>query len=145
MQNPFLKKIHLDDLMILSGLDAVCFPQNPWKTEDFTSLTNVGGFGFVVGHDGFPIGFIFAQTVGDETEILRIATLPAFRRHGYADALLLALEKSVSKNHKIFLEVRAKNISAHNLYLKHGFEKIHERENYYQKPDDHAHVYVKKV
>ena len=145
MQNPYIRKINENDFLSICGLDAICFPHSPWQSDDFSALIDVGGFGFIVGHAGFPIGFIFAQTVENETEILRIATLPAFRRHGYADALLLALEKSFKKDHTIFLEVRQKNIHAHQLYIKHGFEKTGERKDYYSDPVDHAHLYSKKL
>ncbi len=144
MQNHYIRRLNELDFLAIAGLDAICFPESPWRADDFSSLTDVGGFGFVIGHAGIHMGFIFAQKTDKEVEILRIATIPAFRRHGYADKLILEVLKDLEKNTKVFLEVRAGNEHANKLYKKHGFEKIGHREKYYKDPVEDAHVFSKK-
>lgn len=144
MLKQFIRRITPNDFMAIVGLDAICFPEGPWRVEDFSSLSDVGGFGFIIEREGLPIGFLFAQKIIDEIEILRIAVLPTFRRHGYADALIMALEKTANPEDKIFLEVRQSNEHARMLYIKHGFEQISERENYYANPKENAHIYRKR-
>lgn len=84
-------------------------------------------------------GLYFAA---DEGEITNVAVLPECRRQGVADALL---EHVLDAAHKlglsqIFLEVRASNVPAQELYKKHGF--IHQgiRKNFYRDPKEDAVV-----
>lgn len=90
------------------------------------------------------MAFLFAQRIADEIEILRIGVLPSLRRHGYAGALIIALEKSSKPSDKIFLEVRESNDEAISLYIKHGFTKIAAREKCYNNPVEDAHIYHKE-
>lgn len=145
MPSRFIRKIESFDLQSVCGLDAICFPESPWKLSDFSSMFGSGGFGFLIEDDGIILGFVFAQTVDVQTEIFRLGTLPAFRHHGHAERLLEALEKKLSMPHTLFLEVRASNKAAQSLYLKKGFTQIAERENYYSSPSENAIILSQKI
>ncbi len=75
--------------------------------------------------------FALLQVVGDEADLLLIATSPPYRKQGHAMALL---KRVCAPFEKIFLEVRAGNQAACKLYERCGFQKIGLRKNYYINP-----------
>ncbi len=89
------------------------------------------------GQDGSP-PFLGAHVIGDEAEIVNLATYPAYRRLGLAAALIEALFFSHPGLKQVFLEVRASNAAAQALYEKMGFSRYAVRRNYYEKPDEDA-------
>lgn len=85
-------------------------------------------------------GFIAARMAADDLHINNVAVREKYRRHGIGSALLsaaLVLGKEKGA-HKAFLEVRASNKAAQNLYARHGFEIIGKRANYYSEPIENA-------
>lgn len=82
--------------------------------------------------------FLGAHVIGDEAEIVNLATYPAYRRLGLAAALIEALFFSHPGLKQVFLEVRASNAAAQALYEKMGFSRYAVRRNYYEKPDEDA-------
>jgi len=99
------------------------------------------------------LGFAVFRQVGDDGELLQIATCPNARRRGIADRLLGATLEYATKKifNAVHLEVRALNVAAIKLYEKHGFKKIRVRPGYYDNPAEDAivycldlHSYVKK-
>jgi ribosomal-protein-alanine N-acetyltransferase len=84
-------------------------------------------------------GFLVCRAAGaDEYEILNLAVAPEFRRGGVARALLRSLLKTVSGS--VFLEVRASNQAAIDLYKSLSFEEVGRRPEYYRSPSDSAIV-----
>ncbi|MBX9732184.1 MAG: GNAT family N-acetyltransferase [Sphingomonas sp.] len=83
-----------------------------------------------------PAGFALARAIGDETELLLLATLPEVRRRGVGGALLRSIiNDAIDRNVKtIYLEVRAGNEALH-LYRGAGFNKVGERRAYYRGAD----------
>lgn len=80
-------------------------------------------------------GFILAQIVIDEAEILSIAVAPGSRRNGLAANLigaLTGLAREVGAS-SLFLEVASDNDPALQLYRKLGFVEIGRRSRYYQR------------
>lgn len=113
---------------LLAALHAQSF-DNPWNESAFKKLlmlpTTIG----VVCN----AGFVLCSVVMDEAEILTICVIPEQRKKGIASALLkkimlLLKGKNVKK---IFLDVRASNLNALNLYYRHGFIQVDSRKNYY--------------
>ena len=74
----------------------------------------------------------------DEWELLNIAVAQEFRRKGLARALWSAAVTSFRGT--IFLEVRASNQAAINLYKSLNFKGISTRKNYYEFPSEAAIV-----
>lgn len=84
------------------------------------------------------IGYIGLELLVDHADITGIAVLNEYRKKGLASYLLnTAIENCINMNlDNIFLEVRASNLPAINLYEKLGFEKISIRNNYYSNGED---------
>lgn len=78
------------------------------------------------------VGFAIYECVLDEASLLNIAIHPDHQGHGHGRHLLhnsiAALDANITR---IFLEVRASNLSAQRLYLSEGFTEIGQRRNYY--------------
>jgi [ribosomal protein S18]-alanine N-acetyltransferase len=74
----------------------------------------------------------------DEAEILNIETLPSHRRQGLAQSLLLEVINWAASNQRthIWLEVRASNLAAIQLYQKLNFRHISTRTRYYADGED---------
>jgi ribosomal-protein-alanine N-acetyltransferase len=88
------------------------------------------------------IGYIVCWIVADELHILNLATEPARRRKGTARLLVLAaLKYGFERNvRRAFLEVRASNEAALNLYEGFGFVRSMVRRGYYDLPVEDAVV-----
>ncbi len=72
-----------------------------------------------------------------ESEILHLETLASFRRIGLARRLLRILKQQPGD---LFLEVRASNRAALQLYQSEGFIPVGVRKNYYSCPSEEAIV-----
>lgn len=72
--------------------------------------------------------------LGDEAHIVILATHPAWRRKGLAEALLRHIVAQIREIDvtQVTLEVRAGNIAAQQLYKKLGFEEVGRRKRYYR-------------
>jgi len=88
------------------------------------------------------IGYIVCWVVADELHILNLATGPARRRKGIARHLVLtALKLGYERNvRRAFLEVRASNEAALDLYEGLGFVRSIVRKGYYDLPIEDAVV-----
>ena len=128
-----IKKEHLDQIV---QIEKLCFPC-PWSKEQFEiALTDTYTELYGIVYQNKIVSYLLCSVVIDYAEILNIATLPEYRKKGFAEELLKYwLNFEHIKNIKIILEVRAKNIPAQNLYKKFGFHQIHIRKNYYKDDD----------
>ena len=79
------------------------------------------------------VAFATWQTVCDEATLLSIAVDDGYRGQGIATTLLEYGESRLAKQgiEKIFLEVRASNDAARQLYKRFRYQVIAERKNYY--------------
>lgn len=80
---------------------------------------------------GEAVAFVIWRNLGDEGEILTLASALRARRMGYVKKLLLALFDANSQVARWWIEVHALNLGALNLYTKMGFQKVSERRQYY--------------
>lgn len=91
--------------------------------------------------DGEIAGFAVVRDVAPgEMELLTLAVLPSLRRKGLARTLLRALPAGSD----IYLEVRASNRIAQELYLSTGFRLIGRRPAYYEGPTEDAIVMLRQ-
>ena len=67
----------------------------------------------------------------DHDHLISIAVRPESRKKGFGEALLMELEKWLSKERPLRLEVRQSNLAAIHLYSKRGFAKTGLAEGYY--------------
>lgn len=88
------------------------------------------------------IGYHHFWVVADEVHILNLAVDPAYQRQGYASQLLrFAFDFGRERGARsAFLEVRASNSAAQELYAHFGFERIDIRKVYYSDNKENAHV-----
>ena len=89
--------------------------------------------------DGTLLGYGGISLVADEAEIITVAVSPAHRRQGIARALMehmLCLAEDARAS--VYLEVRASNTPARELYLSLGFAETGVRKNYYTSPREDA-------
>jgi ribosomal-protein-alanine N-acetyltransferase len=93
---------------------------------------------YIVAREGEEVlGYIGIERVADEFHIINMAVHPDHRRKKIGEMLL----KVVLNDHDMFyLEVRASNIAAQELYKKFGFEKVGIRKNYYSDNDEDAYI-----
>ena len=119
-------------------IEKECF-SDPWSIASIESEHNDSAnirFVAMVDDDVAGYGMMFV-TKGIEANIENMAVKHNFRRQGIADELLAALVTAAG-GLPIYLEVRANNVAAQELYKKHGFVAKGLRKEYYRKPTEDA-------
>lgn len=110
----------------------------PWSEKLFRDGLERGHDGVVaVDAAGRVAGFSVVQYILDEAHLLDIAVDPGRQGQGIGRYLLDNLVQVAAKRNcsMIFLEVRAGNTRAIDLYRQSGFNEIGLRKNYYPAPD----------
>ncbi len=136
-----IEKANAADIPALAALEAEIF-SDPWTAHTI----EVHLADFTVARDGESIaGYCCLSHVLDEGSIDIIATAPAYRRQGIADALLDAAWTEAQHLGLAFLtlEVRASNAPAIALYQKHGYAQVGLRRGYYAHPKEDAILMTK--
>lgn len=120
------------DLIAAFQLEQVCHAF-PWSEATFRSNQGERYINQKITIDNRLAGFIICQTVADEATLFNIAVHPDFRRKGLATTLLTSLidQLTTFDIKMLWLEVRASNSIAMNLYQQLGFNEITIRKNYY--------------
>lgn len=130
-------KAHLEQIM---ALEQDCFARDAWpeeimRFELFAEHTRY----FVLLEDEKLLGYAGLSKIpgSDQADVQTIAVSTELRGRGFGRKLMDRLlgEAKAQKATEIFLEVRADNLVAQNLYESLGFEHIDTRKRYYQ-PDD---------
>ena len=123
----------------------------PWSIQNF--LNSVLSSHICVGlqQNGRWIAYAVFSLAAGEAELLILGVVKSQQKHGYASLLLNHMEKYLSQHvSEIFLEVRASNSAAINLYEKLGYGCLGERKNYYpglakDKKRENALIYGKHI
>lgn len=110
---------------------------SPWKPIEF--IKNLPDF-YIAKLGEKVVGFIGLEQTGDEAHIIHMAVHPSHRRMGIGTALINQAKKINCR--KIFLEVRAGNQIAQNLYKKLGFAELPRRKKYYNDNDEDAVIMI---
>lgn len=139
--NVMIRKMTLDDIEQVIAIDRESFSL-PWPERSFRfELTdNPASRCWVAEVDGKIAGMIVVWLIVDEVHVATIATHPDFRRQGIAKNLLsYALQHlSTEGAQSSFLEVRASNLVAQEMYRKFGYEESGVRRHYYRDNDEDA-------
>jgi len=127
-----LRPMQNSDLSNVVAIENAVYLQH-WTPRIFSNCLRVGYDSWLLEKAGCLIGYGFMSTGAGEAHILNLCIHPIYQRQGYGQQILehllaIAREKKVDS---VFLEVRASNIAALNLYLKIGFNQIAVRKNYY--------------
>lgn len=120
---------------------------DPWSDESFTRLVTVQREHIRVAELGAAVvGYWIGSRIDDEAELANLAVDPTQRRAGVGGRLLDHFLKHVGAHERttVFLEVRASNVGAQELYMGRGFEPIHRRKGYYSQPTEDALVMVRE-
>jgi len=142
-----LRVLGLGDLDQLETLERTVFSLS-WSKKQLATVLAVKNVQFwgIVRLDQL-IGYISWVNLLQEAEIWNVAVLPEYRRQGWGSSLLKKALFCLKKNQvkKVFLEVRASNLPAQQLYLKFGFCVQGRRKNYYSDTKEDALIMVKEM
>ncbi len=125
--------ISLTDVKNLMIIENACH-SHPWSEKTFSSCVGGRYFGeYVVINNNETLGFYIAEYVVGEATLMDICVKPSQQGKGYGKVLLdqFLAQAKVKGATKIWLEVRAKNISAQMLYMNAGFIETGRRTGYY--------------
>ncbi|MCM1288703.1 MAG: GNAT family N-acetyltransferase [Clostridium sp.] len=129
------------NLLVFAGVDK---SGNPFEKTVFGGMDFQSRLAQIGKNECEFAGYMIANVIGDESELLRIAVVPERRKLHTGCRLLKKYLKNTNAA-SYFLEVRAGNIPARGLYEKLGYEAIHVRKGYYQNPLEDAIVYELKI
>lgn len=129
MKFSVLTSAHLPELMTL---EQACH-SHPWSENTMDSC--IGGRYFNQGLwiNQQLVGFYIAEQAGDDICLMDICVHPQHQGQGLAQQLMnhLLAQATTKQAQNIFLEVRASNTAAINLYTRHEFIETGLRPNYY--------------
>lgn len=133
MSDFIIKDWSISDIDAIANMHRLNF-KDAWSKDMLLSSFNAQGFvGGLIEVDGQIACTVAFSSVLGEAELLSVVTRSNFRGLGLAVKLLThyLLVLKTAGNVCAFLEVRASNTPAINLYKKLGFVLISERKNYY--------------
>lgn len=137
-----LRAATAEDLDAIMALETSIFTTDAWSRENMAAelAGEYGHYLVAVDHEAQDavIGYagLLAPLRAPDADVQTIAVAPGHRRRGIGSALLRALlgEAALRGAERVFLEVRADNPQAQELYSGFGFEQLGVRRGYYQ-PD----------
>ena len=139
--NLIIRKMTADDIPAVVELDKMSFSL-PWPERSFRfELTdNPASRCWVAEVDGRVVGMIVVWLLVEEAHVATLATHPDLRRQSIAKKLLShALRYLINEGAQTsFLEVRASNIAAQEMYRRFGYEESGRRRRYYKDNDEDA-------
>jgi ribosomal-protein-alanine acetyltransferase len=133
-----IQKASTADLDTLNRIEQDCFTTEAFSKSQIASLLKAANsISLLTKVDGQTVGFIIGLVHDYEKikigHIVTIDVLAKCRRKGVGMELLKEIEKEF-RNVGVrvcYLEVRADNVVAKQLYLKLGYSKVEVLENYY--------------
>jgi ribosomal-protein-alanine acetyltransferase len=137
-----LRRAGLDDLDAIMRIEQAVFESDAWSASTMRAeLSDRHGYyivAFPVGDDATIVGYagLHSAKRDPQADVQTIAVAEPARRGGLGRALMTRLiDEARSRGAEtVFLEVRADNPGAQQLYTSLGFEEIAVRQAYYQ-PD----------
>ena len=135
------------DVADIAALERLCFSA-PWSEKSIAEELDTGFSLWLTARlDGAIAGYVGAQLVPPEADMMNLAVVPELRRRGTAQALLQALQERLAARGigSLTLEVRASNLPAQWLYTAAGFACIGRRPNYYLAPREDALILRKEL
>lgn len=126
------KLITPSDVEHLMPIETACH-SHPWSDKTFKSCIGGRYFGYYLIEENKTVGFYIGEHVVGEVTLMDICVEPSLQGKGYGKRLLehfIAETKAIEAS-KVWLEVRAKNISAQMMYINKGFTETSRRTGYY--------------
>ena len=142
-----VRPMQVRDIAAVAAIEARMFT-DPWPAASFTEMLVQRHTVALVGEaEDRVVGYAIGTAVVDEGEVLNLAVDAAVQRRGFgralAERLLELLEERGAQS--LFLEVRASNRAAIELYQALGFKPLGRRKAYYRAPREDAVTMVRKV
>ncbi len=150
-----IRKMRESDVAPIVAFEKDIFPE-PWSAVAFQdTLAYEDGGGIVAEletQDGSKsvaeiVGYACYYSAAGETHLTNIAVAKSYRRKGVAKRLLETIfaKARLARSEAVFLEVRASNQSAQQLYARFGFTELYRRKRYYGNPTEDAIVFVREL
>jgi [ribosomal protein S18]-alanine N-acetyltransferase len=133
-----LRLLRYDDLGAVLDLERTLFPDDAWSPGMFAEELAMQGHGrhYIAAEEGNTlVGYAGMMLPGGrQAEVLTIAVAEGHWGQGIGSALLTNLLDEAGRHDcsEVFLEVRADNPRAQDLYRRFGFEHVGIRRGYYQ-------------
>jgi ribosomal-protein-alanine N-acetyltransferase len=125
------RKMTPQDLPEVASIESDAGP-HPWNEKHYADSLNSQHVCMVAEQEGKLVAQGVVMIAGGEASLLILTVARKAQGKGYGQAMLQHLtEEASDKADTLFLEVRASNKAAFNLYLKEGFSEIGRRRNYY--------------
>ena len=140
MKELIFRRLTIEDLDIVFSLEEMCFSM-PWSKKSFEEALAGNGYFYLGAFCGEKhVGTVGLQLLGDEGEVMNVATHPDVRGQGIAKRLLneMLMQAGNQGIRRFMLEVRALNAPAIAVYKSAGFEEVGRRKKYYHDPEDDA-------
>lgn len=120
------------DLPAVISIERACYPI-PWSENVFRECLRGKNLCFVLVKGSDIVGHAVVSVVLDETHLLNLCVSPDFARQGFGRYFLKQLiQGAIDRDSTLFfLEVRASNDIARQLYFSEGFNEVGVRPNYY--------------
>jgi len=127
-----IRTIDIQDIPRVMEVERKCYPI-PWSESVFEGSVTGNNECWLIEYQGLLCGHAVVLNVLDEAHLLNVCIAPEFSRKGLGRVLLQHLiSQAIERNATVFfLEVRASNRSAIDLYFSEGFNEVGLRPNYY--------------
>ena len=131
-----IRPVRQDDVAEISLLEETSF-NDPYPSYFLSELARDHPDTFLVlTLNNEIVGYGVVDRWEDHDHLISIAVRPDSRRKGFGERLLIELERRLSKERPLELEVRQSNLAAIQLYSKRGFTKTGTAEGYYGDGED---------
>lgn len=143
-----LKKLKINNLDAILDLEAICFPGEGWKKEDWEDLLTDERSTYYAFMDGERlVGSTFTYNwkgEHDYVKIMNIAVHPDYRKQGLAHKLMALVheEMHTSGLNRICAETRASNKAMQKIFDDCGYKRTSVVENGYDNPQEDEYKYV---
>lgn len=130
---PLLRPMRVADLERVMLVEHSAYSV-PWTRGNFVDSLAAGYLAQMLVHGTHGlIGYFVAMPGLDEMHLLNLTVAPAHQRRGHSLTLLDSLEQHGREQRfaKLWLEVRASNQRARQLYARRGFAEVGLRRGYY--------------
>lgn len=110
---------------------------HPWNANHFTDSLRSGYQIQLLVANQTVLGYLVAMQGVDEMHLLNLTVAPQYQRQGWAHIMLdaLAIWSRAQSMEWLWLEVRASNQRALDVYIANGYEHMGIRKNYYPAPN----------
>lgn len=134
-----IRKAELSDLPVICSIEQAAHV-SPWSEGIFKGSFSQRNYNFIAEQEGKVLGYLFTSFIAGELTLENICVAEQAQRKGVGQALMAQLFQLADKLTAldIWLEVRASNVAAIELYKKFGFTEQGVRKNYYSIPNSSA-------